>query len=105
MSAEEDSIESTTRGLGGVFDDRHSCIRRELAHATHVGRVAVEVRNDDRVDSTLDCSAEGGEVRTQRHGIEIVQSHPHTGANGRGAEVDAAVTGVCHGPTTWHAHA
>ena len=83
-------------GLGAVFQDLQAVASRSLPDAVHVGRVAVEVHDQDRLCVWRDAAVDLARVKRVRRGVDVAEHRPSAGCHNRGHRRYAGVGGHQH---------
>jgi hypothetical protein len=50
-------MQRPSRTLSSVLDHRYSVLTRKRAHADHISGISIQMRHDDRIDTSLDYAA------------------------------------------------
>jgi hypothetical protein len=80
--------------LRRIFDHGYSPLRRDATHTDDVGRISVQVRYDNRINTALDCTTHRVKVWTQRSGIYVIEAHVHSCSESGSSEIDAGVSRI-----------
>src|SRR5690242_17805825 len=71
--SETRAVQHARSALGGVLDEWNAMSNRERADSNHIGRIAVIVRDQNRVYTASQRCLDRLEVRRQRLWVDIVQ--------------------------------